>query len=65
LALHCGLEILFLRKENPGRLVHQRGTLFDALSVSNIDQIVDDASNAAPICCLSENNRIISGVFAK
>jgi hypothetical protein len=60
-ALTCALRILFLRKEEPGR-VYQAGdldnrlkTLFDSLSAPNADQIVADATIAGPIYCLLEN----------
>jgi hypothetical protein len=68
-ALNCGLKILFLRKEEPGR-VYQGGdldnrlkTLFDALSVPNQDQIVADGGEPdAPIYCLLEDDRLITKV---
>jgi hypothetical protein len=66
LLLHCGLKILFLRKEEPGRLIQQGGdldnrlkTLFDALSMLNEEQVVD--AGEGPIYCLLENDRLISG----
>jgi hypothetical protein len=65
--LRCALKILFLRKEEPGR-VYQGGdldnrlkTLFDALSVPNADQIVDDGSVENPIYCLLEDDGLITG----
>lgn len=68
LALRCGLKVLFLRKENPGR-VYQGGdmdnrlkTLFDSLSIPNADQIVDDPDLEEPIYCLLEDDRLISGL---
>jgi hypothetical protein len=68
LALHCGLKILFLRKEEPGRLIQQGGdldnrlkTLFDALSMPNEDQIIGDSAGEEPIHCLMENDRLVSG----
>ena len=67
-ALTCGLKILFLRKEAPGR-VYQGGdldnrlkTLFDALSAPNDQQLVDDASLDDPIYCLLEDDSLISSV---
>ena len=68
LALKCGLKILFLRKEEPGR-VYQGGdldnrlkTLFDALAVPNCDQIVPDPTIDDPIHCLLEDDALVSGV---
>jgi hypothetical protein len=67
LALRCGLKILFLRKEPPGR-VYQGGdidnrlkTLFDSLSVPNRDQAVDERSDE-PIHCLLENDALITRI---
>jgi hypothetical protein len=68
LALKCGLKIHFLRKEEPGR-VYQGGdidnrlkTLFDALSMPNRDQMVDDPTATDPIHCLLENDTLIAGL---
>lgn len=68
LALHCGLKILFLRKENPGR-IYQGGdldnrlkTLFDALSVPNDSQIVNDPTIEDPIFCLLEDDALIKSI---
>lgn len=68
LALQCGLKVLFLRKEPPGR-VYQGGdldnrlkTLFDALSVPNKDQVVDEGNDDFPIHCLLEDDRLITRV---
>lgn len=68
LALQCGVKILFLRKEEPGR-VYQGGdldsrikTLFDALSAPNIDQVVPDESVEDPIFCLLEDDSLIRRV---
>ena len=68
LSLHCGLKIIYLRKEDIGNLVYQGGdvdnrikTLFDALSVPNEDQIIDDPNTDDPIYCLLEDDRLISG----
>jgi UPF0288 family protein (methanogenesis marker protein 3) len=67
-ALKCGLKILFLRKEDPGR-VFQGGdmdnrlkTLFDALAIPNKQQIVNDAGTTDPINCLLEDDRLITKV---
>ena len=67
LALKCGIKILFLRKEEPGR-VYQGGdldnrlkTLFDALSVSNSQQVViGDTSINDPVHCLLEDDALIT-----
>jgi hypothetical protein len=69
LALRCALNINFLRKEEPGK-VYQAGdmdnrlkTLFDALSVPNIDQIPNEAPpDAEPIYCLMEDDALIAGL---
>ena len=67
-ALRCGLSILFLRREPPGK-VYQGGdidnrlkTLFDALSVPNPEQIVDDRTVEDPIYCLLEDDSLISRI---
>lgn len=66
-ALCCFLKILFMRREEPGH-VYQGGdidnrlkTLFDALSVPNVDQIVADTGFADPIHCLLEDDKLITG----
>lgn len=68
LALHCGLKILFMRKEEPGRLVFQGGdidnrlkTLFDGLSIPDKGQMADIPTIEEPIYCLLENDCLISG----
>ena len=71
LLLKCGLKILFLRKEPAGR-VYQGGdldnrlkTLFDALSVPQIDQIPQNersTSTSDPIYCLVEDDALITAV---
>ena len=68
IGLKCGLKILFLRKEEPGR-VYQEGdldnrlkTLFDALAVPNNDQVIDDLTINDPIYCLLEDDALIAGV---
>ena len=67
-ALCCGLKILYMRKEEPGRLVHQGGdidnrlkTLFDALAMPNSDQLSGLSHPISPIYCLLEDDRLISG----
>ena len=57
MALTCGLKILFLRKEGPGKLILQGGdidnrlkTLLDALKMpSDLSEIVKDATIDDPI----------------
>ena len=68
LGLRCTLKIIFLRKEEPGG-VYQGGdmdnrlkTLFDALSIPNPDQIIDDLTMDDPIYCLLEDDSLISGI---
>jgi hypothetical protein len=68
IALKCGLKILFLRKEDTGR-IYQGGdldnrlkTLFDALSVPQNEQVVPTASIADPIYCLLEDDGLITAV---
>jgi hypothetical protein len=65
-ALNCGLKVLFLRKEDPGK-VYQGGdmdnrlkTLFDSLSIPNDQQIVDDPTMENPIYCLLEDDALIT-----
>jgi hypothetical protein len=74
LALHCALNIRFLRKEPPGRVypgrVYQGGdldnrikTLLDALQMPNDDQIISDARPSNDIIfCLLEDDALISGL---
>jgi hypothetical protein len=67
--LTCGLKILFLRKEAPGK-VYQGGdldnrlkTLFDALAVpAHPEQVVADASAPDPIYTLLEDDSAITKV---
>lgn len=68
-ALRCALHIKFLRKEEPGALIYQGGdmdnrlkTLFDALSIPNQQQLIEDTEAPDPICCLLEDDRLISGL---
>src|SRR5260221_3159444 len=69
-ALHCGLKVLFLRKEQP-RKVYQGGdidggikTLLDALAMpQHVEQIIDQASTKVdPIHCLLEEDSLVSGL---
>ncbi len=64
-ALSCALNILFLRKEEPGRVVYQGGdldnrlkNLFDALAVPREEQI-RDSTLGDPIYCLLEDDALI------
>jgi hypothetical protein len=66
--LKCALKVQFLRKEPPGR-VYQGGdldnrikTLFDALQIPNIDQLVKDQTVDQPIYCLLEDDSLITGL---
>jgi hypothetical protein len=67
-ALKCALKIVFLRKEEPGR-VYQEGdldnrlkTLFDALAVPDNQQVLDDPTLSDPICCLLEDDSLITRI---
>jgi hypothetical protein len=68
-ALHCGLKILFLRKEPPGK-VYQGGdvdgrmkTLLDALSMAqHVEQVLNDSAAPARLYCLLEDDSLISGL---
>lgn len=70
LNLTCSLSILFLRKEELGALVLQGGdidgrlkTLFDALQIPDIENLRNHPQEAhSPICCLLENDSLITGV---
>ena len=66
LLLKCALKITFLRKEEPGK-VYQGGdldnrlkTLFDALSIPNKDQVIDDPTMTGPIYTLLEDDGLIT-----
>jgi len=68
LALECSLKILFLRKEDAGR-VYQGGdldnkikTLLDGLSVPQREQVIPDATIDDPIYCLVEDDALITGL---
>ena len=68
-ALNCGLKILFLRQQPPGK-VYQGGdmdnrlkTLFDALAVPrHQEQVVDDPTHEGLIYCLLEDDDLITGL---
>ena len=66
--LKCGLKILFLRKEDAGK-VYQGGdldnrlkTLFDALAVPTADQVIDDPQAGEAIYTLLEDDALITKV---
>jgi hypothetical protein len=73
-ALHCGLKILFLRKEPPGAIyqamTYQGGdidgrirTVLDALAMpQHVEQMVDDQDAPDPMHCLLEDDSLISGL---
>jgi hypothetical protein len=69
-ALICGLDILFLRKEEPGALVKQGGdldnrikTLFDALRVPSKDEMTfAGATDPELTYCLLQEDSLISDV---
>ena len=70
-ALHCGLNIRFLRKEPPGK-VYQGGdldgrmkTLIDALTMpQHVEQVLDQniSTESHPLHCLLEEDSMISGL---
>lgn len=68
-ALHCGLKIIFLRKEQPGR-VYQGGdidgrikTLLDALAMpQHVEQVITDPDAPDPMCCLLEDDAMVSAL---
>jgi hypothetical protein len=68
LALQCGLKIIFLSKERPGKIFqgsdldNRLKTLFDALAIPNDDQIISGGIYASPIHCLLEDDRMISSL---
>jgi hypothetical protein len=65
----CHLQILFLRKEAPGKLIKQAGdldnrikTLFDALRMPNLDEMrLINGPIDEPFYCLLEDDTLISG----
>lgn len=65
LAVQCGLKILFMRQEEPGR-IYQGGdmdnrlkTLLDALSVPTLEQVIQD-DEPDPVHCLLEDDRLVT-----
>jgi hypothetical protein len=69
LHLTCELDILFLRQQEPGELIHQGGdldnrikTLFDGLKMPGIDDFIKGEEYPPQLCCLLEDDSLISGV---
>jgi hypothetical protein len=68
-ALHCGLKILFLRREPPGK-VYQGGdvdgrikTLLDALTMpQHAEQVLEKNDKSAPTYCLLEDDSMVSSL---
>lgn len=67
LSLNCSLDILFLRKEDPGSLVFQGGdldnrikTLFDALRMPSEAEDNRNSSAHDPLYCLMESDTLVS-----
>jgi hypothetical protein len=67
----CSLDILFLRRDNPGNLIESGGdidnrikTLFDALRIPEYDNEVDGPplSDEWPFFCLMETDQLITEV---
>jgi hypothetical protein len=59
---------MFLRKESPGK-IYQGGdldnrlkTLFDALAIPNVDQIIRGDDFESPIYCLLEDDSLIASL---
>jgi hypothetical protein len=74
LCLACGLEITFLRQEDPGSLVLQGGdidgrmkTLFDALRIPSDqeEEAAGEIPTANPLYCLLESDSLISDLSIK
>jgi hypothetical protein len=72
LNLVCDLDILFLRRENPGHLISGGGdidnrikVLFDALCLPQDDNEVrgmtPDPDDTSVLVCLTEDDRLITG----
>jgi hypothetical protein len=67
----CSLDILFLRRDNPGNLIESGGdidnrikTLFDALKIPEYDNQVVGSPQAGedPFFCLLEDDKLITDV---
>lgn len=75
LALGCAIDILFLRKEEPGGLITQGGdidnrikTLFDALRMPTPDDFSAPSIEGdlpSPLCCLLESDSLINDFAIK
>jgi hypothetical protein len=69
-ALHCGLKIVFLRKEPPGRIYQARDldgrmkTLIDSLTMpQHAEQVLEKiGTKEAPLYCLLEEDSLVSGL---
>jgi hypothetical protein len=68
LGVVCDLDILFMRKEEPGSLILQGGdidnrikTLFDGLKTPTADDMKAGAPDAKPFYCLLEQDSLITG----
>ncbi len=72
LALTCSLDILFMRRDAPGK-VYQGGdldnrlkTLFDALSLPrDKNHVIRDDAAEDPILCLLEDDSLITGLSVR
>jgi hypothetical protein len=67
--LHCGLKVLFLRRESPGGIYNAGDidgrvkTLLDALAMpQHREQMVSDPDAPSPFLCLLEDDSLISGL---
>ncbi len=71
--LVCSLDVLFLRQGAPGKLIEQNSdidnrlkTLFDALRVPSGQEVQNIRYSRVPaghpVCCLLEDDRLITGV---
>jgi hypothetical protein len=71
-ALTCSLDVLFMRKESPGKL-YQGGdldnrikTLLDSFSIPrHKEQMIEDPTIADPIYCLIEDDSLITGIAVR
>ena len=64
----CNLDILFLRKEEPGGLILQSGdidnrikTLFDALRMPAPGELIPPNMSENPMHCLLESDTLVTG----
>jgi hypothetical protein len=72
LGLLCAIDVLYLRREEPGALIQSTGdidnrlkTLFDALQIPDANQGYEDMTPSAdqvPLFCLLENDRLVTKV---